>query len=130
MLAWGRGRWAVSQKPKLILGFLLCVCFATCRENFEMVAVIVYLKRSTKKKKKTCNIAATLLQNELKSSVARFTTHQSNLSCNKINKVVAGCEKLLQKVQSRSTFCNKICTCCAFTGPRQTCFLASDVTIA
>lgn len=49
----------MDQKPKLILGFLLCVCFATCRENFEMVAVIVYLKRSTKKKKKkTCNIAA------------------------------------------------------------------------
>ena len=43
---------------------------------------------------------------------------------------VAGCEKLLQRVESGSTFCNKICTRCVFYGPklRQTCFSASDVT--
>ena len=45
-------------------------------------------------------------------------------------KPVAGCEKLLQKVQSGSTFCNKICTCARFTGPRQTCFAAGYVTPA
>ena len=44
--------------------------------------------------------------------------------------VVAGCEKSLQKVEISSTFCNKICTCYVFYGPklRQTCFAASDVT--
>ena len=127
MLAWGRGRWAVSQKPKLILIFCFVFVLPLVLKEFRNGSCYC-LSKTFNPKKKTCNFT-TLLQNELKSSVARFTTHQSNLSCNKINKVVAGCEKLLQKVQSSSTFCNKICTCCAFTGPRQTCFLASDVTI-
>ena len=51
-------------------------------------------------------------KNELKSGVGRFTTLESNLSC--IN-------RLLQKVEGVSTSCNKICTCCAFYRPRQTC---------
>ena len=42
--------------------------------------------------------------------------------------LIAGCEKLLQKVESRSTFCNKICTNCAFYRTKETCFTASDVT--
>ena len=45
------------------------------------------------------------LQNELKSDVARFTTHVQ--TCLATNQVVAGCENLLQKVESSSTFCNK-----------------------
>jgi len=56
-------------------------------------------KRETKKLA-TC--FATLLQNELNRDVARFTNHiQTCLATN--NKVVAGCEKLLQKVESIST---------------------------
>ena len=59
----------------------------------------------------------------LYSDVACFTTHESNLSCNKSDGY------RLRKVGSSSTFCKKICTSCArFTGPRQTCFAASDVT--
>ena len=43
---------------------------------------------------KTDNERATLLQNEFNSDIARFTTHESNLSCNKsaccrLRKVVA-----------------------------------------
>ena len=40
---------------------------------------------------------------------------------------MAGCEKLLQKEKSSSTFCEKICSCCAFYRQRQTCFAISDV---
>ena len=48
-------------------------------------------------------------------------------TCLATNQVVARCKKLLQKVESSSTFCNKICTCCVFyLGPRQTCLAASD----
>ena len=35
-------------------------------------------------------------------------------TCLATNQVTAGCEKLLQKVEKSSTFCNKICKCCAF----------------
>ena len=42
--------------------------------------------------------------------------------------MIAGCEKLLYKVESSSTFCNKICTNCAFYRTKETCFTASDVT--
>ena len=42
--------------------------------------------------------------------------------------LIAGCEKLLQKVESSSTFCNKIRTSCAFYRTKETCFAASDVT--
>ena len=42
-----------------------------------------------------------------------------------VDQVVAGCEKLLQKVESCTLYsCNKIPTC--FTDPRQTCFVTSD----
>ena len=42
--------------------------------------------------------------------------------------MIAGCEKLLYKVESSSTFCNKICTNCAFYRTKETCFTLSDVT--
>ena len=45
-----------------------------------------------------------------------FETNHANVLA--INHVVAGCEKLLQKLESRSTFC----------GPKQSCFGKSDVT--
>ena len=44
-----------------------------------------------------------LLQDRLSSNVARFTTHKSNLSC----------QKLSQKVEDSSTFENKISSCSA-----------------
>ena len=43
------------------------------------------------------------------------------------NQVVAGREKLLQKVESSSTFATASARVARFTGPRQTCFAASDV---
>ena len=59
-----------------------------------------------------------LVLQELKSDVASFTTHVQ--TCLATNQVVAGCEKLLQKVES--TFCNKICPCCAFYRPNANLF--------
>ena len=47
----------------------------------------------------------TLLQNEWNSDIARFTTLEWNLSCNK-----SGSEKLLLIEEGSSTFCNKIYT--------------------
>ena len=58
------------------------------------------------------NLFAALLQNELKSNVEHFTTYVQ--TCLAANEVAAGCENLLQKLESTFTFCNKICTCCAF----------------
>ena len=43
------------------------------------------------------------------------------------NRVVAGCQKFLQKVENSFTFCKKSLHVARFTGPRQTCFAASDV---
>ena len=42
--------------------------------------------------------------------------------------MIAGCEKLLQKVESSSTFCSKICSSCASYRTKGTCFAASDAT--
>ena len=66
----------------------------------------------------------------LKHSIAMLRVlPPTNQICLATNQFVAGCGKLLPKVESCSTFCKKICTTCArFTGPRQTCFAASDVT--
>ena len=61
-----------------------------------------------------------LVLQELKSDVASFTTHVQ--TCLATNQVFAGCEKLLQKVESNSTFCNKICLCCAFYRPNANLF--------
>ena len=47
------------------------------------------------------------------SDVARhFYTHFQ--TCLATNQVVEGCENVLQKVESNSTFCNKMFTCCTF----------------
>ena len=55
------------------------------------------------KKRETCFI--TLLQMELKSNVERLATHET---CLATNHVVAGCETLLQKVESSSTCLTKM----------------------
>ena len=74
----------------------------------------------------------TLLQNELNSDFVSFPL-RIRQNCSATNKVVTGCEKLLQRVAERlkrcSTFCNKICTksVAPFTDPRQTCFATSVV---
>jgi len=46
------------------------------------------------------------------------------------NQLVEGCEKLLQKVESSSTFFffTKSVHVARFTGPKQTCFVTSNVT--
>ena len=72
-------------------------------------------------KRATC--FETLLQNEWNNDVARFTTLESNLSCNK-----SGCEKLLLKEEGSSTFCRKSVHVARFTDPKQICFATSDVT--
>ena len=49
-----------------------------------------------------------------------------NQTCLATNQIAASCEKLLQKLERSFTYCNKICTCCAFYRPqlsvRQSCF--------
>ena len=82
--------------------------------------------RSVKRATKTATCFAAQHQNELKIDVARFTTHIQ--TCLAANQVAAGCEKLLQKVESSSTFSNKTRTCCALYRPRPKLFSASDVT--
>ena len=64
-----------------------------------------------------------MLQEESNSDVARFTTHESNLSCNKSD--CCSFEMLLQKAQSSSPFWNKICTCCAFYWPKANLFCSN-----
>ena len=50
-------------------------------------------------------------------------------TCFAAYQVFAVCKMLLQKVESSSTFCNKICTCCAFYRPKSNLFCsASDGT--
>ena len=67
------------------------------------------LKMRVKEPQNRAPCFATFLQNELNNDVACFTTLVQ--TCIVTKEVVAGCEKLLQKVESSSTFCNKICTC-------------------
>ena len=46
----------------------------------------------------------------------------TNQTCPATNQVVAGCETLLQTVESSSTFCNKIRACCGFYRPKTNLF--------
>ena len=56
-----------------------------------------------------------------------FTAHAQ--TCFARYQIFAVCKMLLQKVESSSTFCDKICTCCAFYLPKSNFFCtASDVT--
>ena len=55
--------------------------------------------------RKKCSLFATLMQNELNSDSARFTTQVQ--TCLATNQVFASCEKLLQKTESSSTFATK-----------------------
>ena len=56
----------------------------------------------------------------------RFTSHVQ--ICIATIQVIAGCENLLRKAESSSTFFNKICTSCAFFGPKANLFATNDVT--
>ena len=69
-------------------------------------------------KNETC--FATFRQNKLNSNVVHFTAHYQ--SCLVTNQFVAVCEELLQKVESSYAFCDKICTCCMFYGPKTNLF--------
>ena len=81
--------------------------------------------KNRQQKRATC--FAALLQNELKSDVARFTSHVQ--TCPVTNHLVSGSEIVLQKVESSCTFFNKICACSAFYRANA-CFAVSDVTPA
>ena len=103
----------------------LALVFSYARQLSSSRLSLIMRRTSLKEKKnKTKNVQpgstclALLLQYELKSSVTtRFITYESsNLSCNKsccgrLWKFVAGSQ------DSSFTFCNKICTCCAFYRP-------------
>ena len=66
-----------------------------------------------------CIIAA----KRVESNGARFTIRVQ--TCLATNRVVEGCEKLLEKVDSSSTFCNKLCTCCVFYRPKANLFCSN-----
>ena len=86
-------------------------CYAICVQFVFSVRVLCF-RYDKKGKQKHATCFETLLQNELKSDLARFTTHVQ--TCLATNQDVAGCENLLQKVERSSTFCNTLCTSCAF----------------
>ena len=70
----------------------------------------------TDKELKTCNLFCNIAVKRVEMRRRAFYQSPSNMSCNK-----SGCcklRKLLQKIESYSTFCNKICTCCVFYQPK------------
>ena len=119
----------------LFLLFLFVVRCRTPRKCFKKLDIeyCIYMPSAStntneshaKTGKKDATCFATLLQDELNGDVACFSTQ----NCVTTNQIVAGYEKLLQKVENSSNFGNKICTwyVTRFTGPRQTCFTASDL---
>ena len=42
----------------------------------------------------------------------------TNQTCLAADQVATGCEELLQKAERSSTFCSKVCICCAFYRPQ------------
>ena len=60
------------------------------------------------------------MQREENDVAPHFNTHVQ--ICLATNQAVAGCEKFLQKVESSSTFCNKMFTRCAFYPPEANLF--------
>ena len=115
-----------SSLSKLFAICCCCCCCLTSDERFSFCLVwfqfltntrqtlctFVWLKVRKSGQQNVQLVLQHCCKNELKSDVGRFTTLESNLSCN---------NRLLQKVERVSTSCNKICTCCAFYRPRQTC---------
>ena len=65
-------------------------------------------KGTVKRATKTCNLFCIIASKRVKKRCCAFYHPHA------ANQLVAGCENLLQKVESCSTFCNKTCTCCAF----------------
>ena len=59
-----------------------------------------------------------MIHNLLNDTVTLQQQHILLLNKLNINQVVAGCKKLWQKEERSSTFCIKICTCCAFYWPK------------
>ena len=96
-------------------------CFTSwCQTSFGHHYRSITLTPLSKGAVKRATRFATLLQNELNGGVARFTTHVQ--TCLVTNEENAGWEKLLQKVESSSTFCNRICKFCAFYRPKANMF--------
>ena len=99
-------------------------CERRARREYNFTLLCSLLFKDTLKRA-TC--FATLLLYELKSCVTLFTTHESNLFCSKtdccrLRKVVAvSREKFFY-------FATKSVHVAFLSGPRQTCFAASDVT--
>ena len=60
-----------------------------------------------------CKLSWTAMMRDLPST---------NQTCPATNQVVAGCETLLQTVESSSAFCNKIRACCGFYRPKTNLF--------
>ena len=82
------------------------------------ITIQAQLKVRKNGQQKLANCFATLRQNELKSDVANFTTHEPNLHKIRLLYVAKGC----CREHSSSTFCNKLCTCRAFYWPKANLF--------
>ena len=99
------------------------IVFIVLRVCRQCLSDLLSLKLWLNGQQKRAACFATLLQNQLNSHVARFTSHKSN--CLEPNQVDAVCEKLVRKGESSYYFLQQNVT--RFTGPRQTCFAASDL---
>ena len=81
------------------------------RQNTKVILIFVALPLAPREyeQQKHATRLATLLQNELNSNAACFSSPAQNLSYNK-KKCAASYKRVhvLQKVEARPTFCNKI----------------------
>ena len=77
----------------------------------------MYVSKGTvKRATKTCNVSCNIAAKQVEERCCAF--YHPHQTCRATNQIVACCKKLLRKVESSSTFCNKTCTCCAFYWPR------------
>ena len=88
------------------------------RNNQISQSLKVRSKTSNKNLQLVCNIAAKKRVEYLCSAFY----HPRIKPVLAANQFFEGYEKLLQKVESSSTFCNIICTCCAFYQPKPNLF--------
>ena len=85
-------------------------------QNTNKIKVEVKVRQKGRQKHATC--FSTLLQNEMNNDFVPPT----NKTCHTTNQLVAGCEKLLQRIGRSSNICNKTCPCCAFYQPKANLF--------
>ena len=72
----------------------------------------VAFKDAVKRAAKTCNLSCDIAAKWVEQRCCAF--YHQHQTCLTTNQLAVRCEKWLQKVESSSTFCNKLCPCCTF----------------